>query len=425
MAAPTSSRSNLLTRMLDRPRFPATVICVAACCLVFTVLLVLRTKVLDPSDPVRWANPYDHHKYIYLAQHPVGSFHINPPCWRIAVPFLVGLLPAPTITAYKIQASVLVVATGVLLYVFLHRAAGYTAGESFLGLVLYYSYGPATKLMIQGPYSPDPAIFTILVIALLCLYRRHDVLLAITLTTGAAVKETIILLIPLIYTIRATRLIDIRLLVRTVLIGAPALAVLLTIRSLIPAYNDVDSYVSQTGPQLTQVHLGTAKFSYRDALQRVTRARLQDTPVNIVRDLTYGSVGLLWLLPFFALAHREPATRDASPPSPAASSNSELLFRFLPFFALTYFGWFLALNTDRRFAFAFPFLIMMGLNGLKHLAGGWNLNVLWFVPVFLLQYLLNLLQPQAPAVPFDVTAATFLLCLGLLYSFRERLPVSR
>jgi hypothetical protein len=34
--------------------------------------------------------------------------------------------------------------------------------------------------------------------------------------------------------------------------------------------------------------------------------------------------------------------------------------------------------------------------------------------------LLNLLQLAAPAVPFDVAATVFCICLGLIYSFRAQ-----
>ncbi|MCC6392555.1 MAG: hypothetical protein IT167_18285 [Bryobacterales bacterium] len=359
-----------------------------------------------------------------MAEHPLGSFHINPPCWRIAVPFLVGLLPLPTVTAYKVQALVFVTATGVLLFLFLHRAAGYCPTEAFLGLILYYAYGPATKLLIQGPYSPDPASFTILVCALWCLYLRKDMLLAVILAAGVAVKETTVLVIPLIYTIRANRLADLKLLLRTACVAAPALAVLFTIRSLIPAFNGVDDYVSQLGPALTQVHLGITKFDhdsyFLDAIQRVLRFRFQQTPINIVRDLTFGSIGLLFVLPFFALVPKRTthSLPDHHTPS-ACCSNRELLLRFLPFLAGCLLGWLVALNSDRRFAYAFPFLIVLSLNGIRTLALALGINSRWFIPVFLLQYIFNLLQPHTTTVPFDLAAAAFLVCLGLLLSFRD------
>src|SRR5262245_32862630 len=143
-----------LQRRLSNPT--SALVPVAVCCFVLTLLLALRSKTLDPSDTALWANPYDHHKYVYMAGQPLGSFHINPACWRITVPFLVGHLPTNIITGFKAQSLFFVTATGILLFWFLHRVAGYKLEEAVLGVMLYYSYGPATKLLLQGPYSPDP-----------------------------------------------------------------------------------------------------------------------------------------------------------------------------------------------------------------------------------------------------------------------------
>lgn len=371
--------------------------------------------MLSPADPA-WAMPYDHHKYIYMAEHPLGSFHIAPTDTRVAVPFLVSILPFSRLTGFQVQAVFFLVCAAVLLYYVL-LAAGYDEIEALLGVLMFWSYGAATKLLLAAPYSPDPANFFFLVAALYLLLKDRDVLLALTLALGATVKETIVLVIPLIYTLRASRLFDARLLLRTALIGLPSVAVLLALQQWIPSYNDMESYVSRMGAQLTEVHLGTAHYSFLDALHRVTASRFRDeTPVNIVRDLTFGNVGILWLLPFFALAR---PSRRSWEGSPAASSNLILVVRFLPFLALVYLGWFVALNADRRFAYAFPFWIMLSLNGVRSLAASWRFSPAWFVPLFAFQYILNLAQPVTTVVPADLAIGFFLLTLGVLYSFRS------
>ena len=386
-------------------------------CILMALILLSRTHVLTPQSS-DWAAPYDHHKYIYMAEHPVGSFHIAPPCWRIAVPLLVKELPFNTLTGFRLQTFAFLVTTAVLLYYVL-LAAGYPELEAFLGVLMFWSYGAATKLLLADPYSPDPASFAISTAALYFLLKDRDILLALTLVLGVTVKETVVLIIPLVYTIRASRAIDLRLLMRTVVIGSPVLLVFVITRLWIPPYNDVQSYVRQIGPPLSQVHLGTATFGFLDALHRVTAARLLETPVNIVRDLTYGSVGILWILPFFALWSIRPCS-IASKAEIARSPNLMLLVRFFPFLALTYLGYFMALNVDRRFAYAFPFWIMMSLNGVRSLASNLNIHIVWFVPIFLFQYVLNLIQPLTAAVPVDIAMGALLITVGLLFSFRDR-----
>ena len=394
---------------------------ITAFCLLLALLLSVRTHLLLPASS-DWSAPYDHHKYIYMAEHPLGSFHIAPASFRIAVPFVVKNLPFNTLTGFRIQTFVFLVCTAVLLYYVL-LAAKYSELESFLGIVMFWSYGAATKLLLGDPYSPDPASYAVSLGALYFLLKDRDILLALTLALGATVKETIVLIVPLVYTIRAQRLIDFRLLIRTALIGLPTLLVLLGIRQWIPPYNEMDSYVRQMGPQLTQVHLGTATFSFLDALHRVTEVHLHESPVNILRELTYGSVGILWILPFFAIRSVE-TTAFSTSGGIARSSNLILLLRFLPFLALTYLGYFMALNVDRRFAYAFPFWIMMSLNGVRSLAANWNIHIAWFVPIFLFQYALNLLQPLTAALPVDIAVGTLLITLGMLFSFRDRLRIT-
>src|SRR4051794_16347534 len=59
--------------------------------LILTSLISVRTSLLTPNDKTAWAKPSDHHKYVYMSQHPIGSFHIDPTARRIGVPFLVRL----------------------------------------------------------------------------------------------------------------------------------------------------------------------------------------------------------------------------------------------------------------------------------------------------------------------------------------------
>jgi hypothetical protein len=406
--------ATLLATLRSQPSWVKALL-LALFCLVLGLILQIRTHVLTPADP-GWVNPYDHHKYVHMAEVPLGSFHIAPSCWRIGVPLLVKMLPFPVLTGFRLQTFGFIVLTAILLYYVL-MAAGYLEVEAFLGVMMFWSYGAANKLLLGSPYAPDPAIFAITAAALYFLLKEQDILLALTLVLGATVKETIILVIPLIYTIRAQRMIDVRLMIRTVLVGLPSLLVLQAIKHWISAYNDVESYVAEMGPQLSLVHLGTAKFSVMDGLQRVMAFRLhEESIVNMFRDLTFGNVGILWILPFFAL-------RPASSPnvSIARSSNLMLLLRFLPFLALTYFGWFMALNADRRFAYAFPFWIMLSINGVRSLADALKIDMIWFIALFFFQYLLNLQQPLTVFVPVDLAIGMFLVTLGILYTFRDRL----
>ena len=385
-------------------------------CATLTGVLLFRTAVIQPGSD-DWNKPWDHHKYVYMAEHPLGAFHIAPTSGRIGIPYLAGKLPLPLLQAFQIQNFLFMVSLGVFFYYVL-RAAGYRAMEAWLGLLMLYSYGPATKLLLGNPYHPDAASFAITTAALYFLLSRQTVLLMLTLTMGALVKETMIMVIPLIYTLQAQRWIDVRLLLRTAVVGLPAVAVLAAIQTWIPTYNQQPSYIAEIGPRLAEVHLGSSTADFFGAVRLVMGFRLQQSPVNMVRSLTWMSVGILWLLPFFGLRSLKPGR--ATDPL-AQCSTPMLMIRFLPFLALTCIGWAMALNEDRRFAYAFPFWIMAGINSLRELGRSWGIPMEWFLLVFGIQYGLNLLQPATPTVPFDIAAAVFALCLGIMFSFRDRL----
>src|SRR4051794_16953560 len=66
-----------------------------AACLAATLIILFRTDLFGPENE-HWKEPVDHWKYEYVAEHALGSFHIQPACWRIGVPLLTRLLPFST-----------------------------------------------------------------------------------------------------------------------------------------------------------------------------------------------------------------------------------------------------------------------------------------------------------------------------------------
>lgn len=380
---------------------------ILAVSLFFTTLLNWRTSTLMPGTDI-WELPYDHHKYIHMAEAPLGSFHINPACWRLAVPLLVQSLPFEPVVGFRIVTFLAIVFTGFALYVLFRIGLRSNEVTALLSMSLYFAYGSANKLLLGGPYSPDAVSHLLTIVALYFIVRKQDLPLALTLALSATVKETVILVIPLIYTIRASRFVDWKLAIRTAVVALPCFIILAAIRLAIPAWNDNAAYVESIGPQLSQVHVGTATHNYFDALQRISAYRFEtQSPINIIRELTWGSGGLFFILPLLAI--RE---------------NLVNLLRFAPFLGLTYYGWLMALNFNRRLGAAFPLLIFMAVITLRSWSSSWNIRLVAFIPLFIVQYLLNLMQPVTAEVPFDYAAGVFLLSLGVIYSFREKLASS-
>jgi hypothetical protein len=225
-------------RMLRQPAWVQGMLLIAFCT-VLALLLSVRTHSLTPASS-DWNAPYSSQIHLYGG---TSARLFSYRSFKLANRGPVSNQETSIRYLDRVQTLVFLVCTSVLLYYVL-LAAGYPRVEAFLGIVMFWSYGAATKLLLASPYSPDPASFAISMAALYFLLKDHDVLLALTLAIGATVKETIVLIIPLVYTIRTKRVIDLRLFIRTALIGLPTLGVLLCIRHWIPAHNDVESYVS-------------------------------------------------------------------------------------------------------------------------------------------------------------------------------------
>jgi hypothetical protein len=68
-----------------------------------------------------------------MATHPVGTLHIQPPCWPSAVPWLVSVLPVSAINGFRILEGHLRFFPISLAFAFLHWRQ--IPGVSYLGLL--------------------------------------------------------------------------------------------------------------------------------------------------------------------------------------------------------------------------------------------------------------------------------------------------
>jgi hypothetical protein len=378
---------------------------VAALCLALTVLLQFRSQPLLPGMEA-WDLPHDHHKYFYMATHPLGSFHIQPPAWRIGVPWLVSILPVSTINGFRIISFLSVWSIGVLLFVWL-RLIPVSSMQALLGVILLYSYGAVSKFSMNFYMQPDPVSYIFVLLGLIFIYKRMDWAFALTLVLGITVKETVALVGPLFYTLRARRWIDGPLLVRTILVGLPAFAVLVGIRIMIPAWNKDLAYVGSLPAIYTEVHEGKADWDPISGFIANVNVYAHMSPINVLRLFTFGSMGLLMFLPFLDLRR-----------------NKELLLRWLPYVGMVAASLLVALNADRRIGACFPFLILAGIYGLEEFSKSTRIPVEWWQVAFLLQYALLLVKRDVVNNPFDLVAAVFLVTLIVMYHRVRSRPIT-
>ena len=378
------------------------ILLVLSLCLLATMTIRMRTEMFSPTTP-SWNEPVDHWKYEYVAEHPLGSFHIQPMCWRIGVPLLTRLLPFSTYRNFEILTILFYVLSGFIIYLWL-LAIPRPRDEAILGVILFYSMGAVVKLVLGGVETPDPGSYFFTLLALYAIYTGQDFLCAAALALGMFTKETLMVAVPLHYSLKAAGLFDMKRLRRSILVGAPAVIVFVAIRMLIPAWNDRDDYVRSLPFIYTQVSAGKVNYDLRTAFEGTIRTYRDYTPVDLLRLFTWGSLGVPFFLPFFDL-----------------KENRKLLIRWAPYVFPILATLLIALNADRRMGSLFPVLIVMGLNGVRALSARLDASTRDFQVIFLLLFALQLLKTNVAIVPFDLSAAVFLFSIGwLLYRRQPR-----
>jgi len=214
------------TLPVSRPRLLA----VALAALLLTSALYLRTDPLDSTHP-RYAHPGDWHKYVHMAEHNPFDFHIAPYAWRVGEPALVKILPGSTAFGFALITFLSIWFNGVMIFL-LARAFGFSGTAAWLGVALYFSVGWATKMMFYYCQLVDPFSLLFITAAFLAAKLKRPLWFIIITALGVSVKESVIFVLPLYYSLNAARRADSRLLVRTLLLALPAVAVYAGIRLL-------------------------------------------------------------------------------------------------------------------------------------------------------------------------------------------------
>jgi hypothetical protein len=239
-------------------------------------------------------------------------------------------------------------------------------------------------------------------LAIWAVVSGRTILFAIALALAVATKDSSMVVAPLFYSLNATRIIDGRWLKRTILAVAPAVAVLIAIRLLIPAWNNDPQYTASLGENLSHVVLGKGVYGLSYFFREIGMMHLRNFSLLDIRELTIFTFGILIILPLFALRR-----------------NGELFLRFAPFIVLTYSQWLIATDTQRLMALAFLPFILMSLNGLRLLAEAGSFDPLWLAVLPLIIFVLSLTN-RAANLPFDMEVIVFSALVGFLWLRRPR-----
>lgn len=271
----------------------------------------------------------DQHQYIRKAEHGVdisNCLSSGTPCRRVFIPTVVKTLPVDTQTGFMMVTFTSYVLAGTFLYLILQRW-GFSKGDSLTGLLFFFTLGPAVKFNIFDFWLIDPGAFLFVAIVTWAILTDRDLLFIAGLMLGVTVKENLILLAPLYYSLNADELFNQKLLLKTIFYTIPALTIFLLI-FFIP-------FLIDPGARL-------GKANSVDALQLAIQ-----NPGFLSRFLA--AFGIISVLPLFNIR-----------------GNLEPITRFGPFLTLVVAQFFYAPFAISRFMMiAYVPAIILAINGLS------------------------------------------------------------
>jgi hypothetical protein len=377
---------------------------VAAVALAITTAIELRTVPLDENHP-EYSNPWDHHKYIWMATHDPFGFHVAPFCWRVATPALAKALPFGVEKNFSIIAFLSLWITGIAVF-YLARKLRFPKWTAFSAVWVFFAFDFVVRANLYNIWKPDPLAYLFVVLALISIVDKKDWRFAVLIAVGVSVKESVLFVVPLYYTLNAKRLLDWRLASRTLALALPGVAVFVALRALIPMRNDEAAYIESLPQALRQVQLGISAYAPGLLWNEIGLNRIREFSPSSAREYTIGTFGLTAVaLPFFA-----------------ARRNVSLFVKFLPFLILVYAQLMFATNTSRLLALGFPAVLIMALNGAEAIARWSRLGVAAFSLFFAALIALSLVRPWPFVIPplYQLLAFLMFLAACVLYRFTRR-----
>jgi hypothetical protein len=356
-------------------------LCISAVALSLTAACAFSNQPLTSDDP-RYGtrgDQGDHHHYRAMAEEDTLSYPDAPFNRRILTPLIVKALPLDVEEGFYALTFLSAAATGVALFYALSRM-GLSGALSLAGMVALFSMTRATEYHLYNFWLTDALSFLLLALCVWAVAARRDALFAALLVLAALNKEVGIFALALFYGLRATGPLDLRVMGRTVLVGLPALLVLVGLRLGIPA---------------------ETPYYYSVLITEIVPKRLEEMtfpePFGTYYLWTFGLVG--GLLPLLSLASKE---------------GRRMAVRLLPFVLLVYAQLLFASDTKRLLVFAFPVVAILLALGLKVLA-----KVAWVREVYLVPLPLVMVTANLREAGFDTNLGlqALLLTLYLLAVF--------
>lgn len=263
------------------------------------VLISLTDLVMAHERGITGDEPF----YEAMARHPSGP-HNFPYAYRIAVPWLVHVLPFSHVVSFTLIGLIAIAVSSAALYELLRHFRVRAALSVWL--VVGFALSPTLLVVVVRHFrSIDPASVLVMTLGTLFIVRRQRVALLITLTVGMAVRESSLFLIPFAYAVWAQRPLDREAMRDTLLTCALPVVVYFVIRSSVDAVGK--QYIpGYSGPLLTaRFDFIRAAFTQGTVSVELRRLAITFGPLWLiapfaVRDLSFARRGLVLVVPCVA-----------------------------------------------------------------------------------------------------------------------------
>jgi hypothetical protein len=372
---------------------------VAAICAALLGLLYARTYRVARTDAL-FLEPWDHHKYIYMALHNPVDFHIAPFCWRFLNPLIAHFLPFDVDTNFLVITLSEIFLVGVLIYCTL-RKWGFRQYYALAGVIFFMGIPEAVRGPIGMVWHVDQVTWLFIIATIYLLLIKQPVWASLALAAGIAGKDVVILGAPLYYLLYADRIVDRDKLWRGVLFALPAAIAFMAIRKFIPEMGSDPAYAATLPSNVAQSYNGQPGFGYLESLKVVIGWKIAEFSGWQLRAITVNAFGMLFLFPFFAW--RE---------------NWMPFVRWSPFIALTYFSMLFSGSYERVLLVCFPAVLILALNGLDHLRRIAGVGDGWVLGLACALFPINLLYPKRIEPFFEVQALIFIVFLAAMLQWR-------
>lgn len=351
-------------------------IAASALSLIALIALMAATPRLTTSDP-RFAEPADHHKYIYMAEHGPARFHIAPFCWRIGVPELARWLPGKLALGFLSIACIGIAAAGVGVYA-AARAFGQDHSIGLFAILLFFAMGWAARFALFDFWLPDGLLMALVVWTIVCAKRGRPLAFVVLTSLGVLVKESALFAAPLYATLAPPAQKGAVITARRLALGLPAVLVWLSIRTAIPALNADESYVASLSANLRTADDVAHSYDYFQRARIITSRRLHDLGAPALHACTTEAFGMApCLLSLLAIRR-----------------NLALLGRLWPFVVMVYAQLIFATDTQRLIVLAFPAALLMSGNGVDALTRRLGIPTIAWLPLGAILFSETIWNPQ-------------------------------